>query len=153
MAACTARPPGAGMDEGERIDAAADRRDCCKAWTFIVVLSVVSLAALAVFLRLYSWLLFARSSGVCALSVIYMFLFIFVDKDYNIKTMIQMRMNGRPVWLIKLFNQWNNIGVFVCAGAPPIISASGPAAAPHAPLPPRPPPVTARDCGPDPTSV
>ena len=45
-----------------------------------------------------------------------MFLFMFVDKDYNIKTMIQMQMNGRPMWLIKLFNQWNNVAVFVCAG-------------------------------------
>ena len=55
------------MDEGERIDAAADRRDCCKAWSFIVVLTVVSLAALALFLRVYSWLLFARSTMVFAL--------------------------------------------------------------------------------------
>ena len=31
--------------------------------------------------------------------------------------MIQMQMNGRPLWLVKLCNQWNNVAVFICAGA------------------------------------
>lgn len=39
-----------------------------------------------------------------------------VDTDTHTKAMLQMQMNGRPLWLIKLCNQWNNVAIFVCAG-------------------------------------
>jgi len=39
-----------------------------------------------------------------------------VDKDTHTKVMLQMQMNGKPLWLIKICNQWNNIAVFVCVG-------------------------------------
>jgi hypothetical protein len=64
------------MDEGERIDAARDRRDGCKAWCFITVLCVVSAAALVLFWRVYSAMLFAHSFGLFVACLLYMFLFI-----------------------------------------------------------------------------
>jgi uncharacterized membrane protein len=64
------------MDEGERIDAARDRRDGCKAWCFISVLCVVSTAALVLFWRVYSTMLFAHSIALFVACLIYMFLFI-----------------------------------------------------------------------------
>jgi hypothetical protein len=39
-----------------------------------------------------------------------------IDKETNTKIMLRMQLNGRPLWQIKLFNQWNNVAVFVCAG-------------------------------------
>ena len=34
---------------------------------------------------------------------------------FNIKLMMQMQEAGRPLWLIRLVNQWNNVAVFGCA--------------------------------------
>ena len=64
------------LDEGERIDAARDRRDAIKAWSFILLLLALTLGALRLFWRGYSWLLFSQSTVVFIGALLYIVLFI-----------------------------------------------------------------------------
>ena len=59
------------LDEGERIDAARDRRDAIKAWSFILLLLALTLGALRLFWRGYSWLLFSQSTVVFIGALLY----------------------------------------------------------------------------------